>query len=171
MRTTRHSDSRLLSLLHGRSQTAPRLCTCRSGLSKRLPWSLQPTMLCHQVKTVHTASSRSYSVSCTSGESGSGKTESTKLFLKQLMYLCGGSSQLEQQILQVSTRRTSRKKNHRRETFQATPLLESFGNAQTVMNNNSSRFGKYIALKFVNGKGRDEPGASVCQGRHRSSSP
>lgn len=69
-----------------------------------------------------------------SGESGSGKTESAKHFIQHLIYLCAGNSRLELQILQVN------------------PLLEAFGNATTLMNDNSSRFGKYIELSFFNNR-------------------
>jgi myosin heavy subunit len=70
-----------------------------------------------------------------SGESGAGKTETAKRFLQFLAYAAtqgSGSSNegLEERVIATS------------------PLLEAFGNAQTVMNNNSSRYGKYLMLQF-----------------------
>lgn len=68
-----------------------------------------------------------------SGESGAGKTESTKFLLHQLMKL---SAKFEEtSSLELITLGTG-------------PVLEAFGNAKTIANNNSSRFGKFILVKF-----------------------
>jgi myosin-5 len=82
-----------------------------------------------------------------SGDSGAGKTETTKVILRYLAFVSGAKSRIEQQILD------------------ANPLIEAFGNARTVRNNNSSRFGKYMAVRFGSVCG-DDKGRVRIRGGH-----
>lgn len=64
-----------------------------------------------------------------------GKTETTKLLVRQIVQRCAkssthGASNLHDALIEIN------------------PLMEAFGNAKTTMNENSSRFGKYIEVLF-----------------------
>jgi myosin-5 len=73
-----------------------------------------------------------------SGESGAGKTESTKIVMLYLTTLGAGSKAQEKEgELSIMER-----------VLQSNPVLEAFGNARTLRNDNSSRFGKFIELGF-----------------------
>lgn len=69
-----------------------------------------------------------------SGESGAGKTEAAKRIMQYIADVSGGDSGDIKQIKDM--------------VLATNPLLESFGNAKTLRNNNSSRFGKYLQIHF-----------------------
>jgi myosin heavy subunit len=85
-----------------------------------------------------------------SGESGAGKTVTTKIVLNYFAMLS--------RKLADSSRSTPIKPNSpshagsvsiEQQVLQSNPILESFGNARTIRNDNSSRFGKYIDIRFT----------------------
>uniref|UniRef100_A0A8C9WNP0 Osteoclast-stimulating factor 1 n=1 Tax=Scleropages formosus TaxID=113540 RepID=A0A8C9WNP0_SCLFO len=68
-----------------------------------------------------------------SGESGAGKTVAAKYIMSYISRVSGGGPKV-QHVKDI--------------ILQSNPLLEAFGNAKTIRNNNSSRFGKYFEIQF-----------------------
>ncbi|XP_051802064.1 myosin-9a [Acanthochromis polyacanthus] len=86
------------------------------------------------------------SILCT-GESGAGKTENTKKVIQYLAHVASSFKSKKDQGSAVLSHGELEK-----QLLQANPILEAFGNAKTVKNDNSSRFGKFIRINFdVNG--------------------
>ena len=85
-----------------------------------------------------------------SGESGAGKTEATKIILTYLVAASGDLVDLDARAAILRER-----------VLQANPLLEAFGNARTLRNDNSSRFGKLIEISFAGSSGSRIAGARI----------
>ncbi|KAM9843599.1 myosin-10-like isoform 1-T1 [Aulostomus maculatus] len=88
------------------------------------------------------------SILCT-GESGAGKTENTKKVIQYLAHVASShKGRKDHNIPPESPKAFKLQGELERQLLQANPILESFGNAKTVKNDNSSRFGKFIRINF-----------------------
>jgi len=98
------------------------------------------------------------------GESGSGKTESTKLLLHHIAGIAGGGGSGGSSSTHGRLGRRHGKNNPTntvQRILDSHPCLEAFGNAATTRNDNSSRFGKYIELQFRGSGGGDSSSSAV----------
>uniref|UniRef100_A0AAQ4QMZ1 Myosin-9 n=1 Tax=Gasterosteus aculeatus aculeatus TaxID=481459 RepID=A0AAQ4QMZ1_GASAC len=91
------------------------------------------------------------SILCT-GESGAGKTENTKKVIQYLAHVASSFKSKKDQSADFDLGWKLPLGELEKQLLQANPILEAFGNAKTVKNDNSSRFGKFIRINFdVNG--------------------
>ncbi|GAA5937074.1 myosin 1 [Sporobolomyces koalae] len=93
------------------------------------------------------------------GESGAGKTENTKKVIQYLAAIAADplpssssfdllARQAQADAILSGSAKERRLGQLERQILEANPILEAFGNAQTVKNNNSSRFGKFVRIFF-----------------------
>ncbi len=75
------------------------------------------------------------------GESGAGKTETTKLMLRYLSNTASGRGEVQDGAVAGAP-------GIEEQILESNPLMEAFGNAKTLRNDNSSRFGKYVKVQF-----------------------
>merc|ERR1719422_854341 len=85
------------------------------------------------------------SILCT-GESGAGKTENTKKVIQYLAYVAASKPKTNSHL--PATNQGITFGELEQQLLKANPILEAFGNAKTVKNDNSSRFGKFIRINF-----------------------
>jgi len=84
------------------------------------------------------------------GESGAGKTENTKKVIQYLANVAasGGFGKTDTLLSGTDGHGHGNRGELERKLLQANPILETFGNAATTKNDNSSRFGKFIRIHF-----------------------
>ena len=132
---------------HNLGLYSPELIAAHVALATVSEDSLPP----HVYSIAHAAfadmlrSGRSQSI-CNSGESGSGKTESTKIAMS---FLASQSASLTSANgAQDDASGGGGQGSVEKRVMESNPVLEAFGNAKTLKNNNSSRFGKYLDVQF-----------------------
>ncbi|CAM9531145.1 unnamed protein product, partial [Ectocarpus fasciculatus] len=97
-----------------------------------------------------------------SGESGAGKTETVKIILRYVRPTMTTTTNYSPQTHSYLARRSAAPdENLELRVLESSPILESFGNARTLRNDNSSRFGKFLKLRFTSGEVSHLDGASV----------
>jgi len=133
---TKHNQVTARLTLRLRQQAS---CRCTHSPPRSQPEPLLPTSAYPRVALL---TPLAYWQCCViSGESGAGKTETAKYFLKQLLAISNKHAMVPPENIHKAT-------ELEQAILSANPVLEGFGNAKTVRNGNSSRFGKFLEILF-----------------------